>query len=101
MRIALGAGRARVLRLVLKESALLALIGGIALAYAVWLVYAGGTDYLFVAALFYLAGTTLFLWARAQAGRTLLAASEKLMVGLVSVVSVVAVLGLVQGWITV
>lgn len=76
-------------------------IGAIALTYAVWLVYAGGTDYLFVAALFYLAGTALFLWARAQARRTLLAGPEKLMVGLVSVVSVVAVLGLVQGWITV
>jgi arginine:ornithine antiporter/lysine permease len=85
-----GAGRARDLA-----------IGGVALAYAVWLVYAGGTDYLFVAALFYLAGTGLFLWARHQAGRTLLTSVERVLVGLVSATSVVAVLGLAQGWITV
>ncbi len=35
-------------------------VGAVALAYAVWLVYAGGLDYLFIAALFYLAGTVLF-----------------------------------------
>ncbi len=85
-----GTGRARDLA-----------IGGVALAYAVWLVYAGGTDYVFVAALFYLAGTGLFLWARNQAGRALLTSVERLLVGLVSVTSVVAVVGLVQGWITV
>ena len=85
-----GTGRARDLA-----------IGGVALAYAVWLVYAGGTDYLFIAALFYLAGTGLFLWARNQAGHTLLTSVERVLVGLVSVTSVVAVLGLAQGWITV
>lgn len=76
-------------------------VGLVALAYAGWLVYAGGTDYLFIAALFYLAGTVLFIWARKQAGRALLAGAEKVMVGVVGATSVVAVLGLLQGWITV
>jgi arginine:ornithine antiporter / lysine permease len=77
------------------------LIGLVALAYAVWLVYAGGTDYVFVAALFYLAGTGLFVWARKQSGRALLTNVERALVGLVSVTAVVAIVGLVQGWITV
>ena len=77
------------------------LIGMVALAYAVWLVYAGGTDYVFVAALFYLAGTGLFVWARKQAGRVLFTSGERILVGVVSATAAVAVLGLVQGWITV
>ena len=48
-----GRGRARDL-----------VIGVVALGYAVWLVYAGGWQYLLVAAMFYLAGTALYLWAR-------------------------------------
>lgn len=76
-------------------------IGAVALAYAVWLVYAGGTDYLFIAALFYLAGTGLFVWARRQGARALFTAKEKIVVGVVSAASVTAVVGLVQGWITV
>jgi arginine:ornithine antiporter / lysine permease len=77
------------------------LVGLVALAYAVWLVYAGGTDYVFVAALFYLAGTGLFVWARKQAGRALFTSVERVIVGVVSVTAVVAVVGLAQGWITV
>jgi arginine:ornithine antiporter / lysine permease len=76
-------------------------IGLVALVYAVWLVYAGGTDYIFIAALFYLAGTGLFVWARKQAGRPALIGREPVLVGIVAIVAVVAVVGLVQGWITV
>jgi arginine:ornithine antiporter/lysine permease len=76
-------------------------IGAAALAYAVWLVYAGGTDYVFVAALFYLAGTGLFVWARKQAQRALFTSVERVLVGVVTATSAVAVLGLAQGWITV
>ena len=42
------------------------IIGVVALGYAVWLVYAGGWQYLLVAALFYLVGTALYLWARRE-----------------------------------
>ncbi len=75
--------------------------GAIALVYAVWLVYAGGTDYIFIAALFYLAGTGLFVWARKQANREIFTAAEKVIVAVVTATAVVAVLGLFQGWITV
>ena len=41
-------------------------IGVVGLVYAVWLVYAGGWQYLLVAAIFYLVGTALYLWARRE-----------------------------------
>jgi arginine:ornithine antiporter/lysine permease len=43
-----------------------AIIGSVGLAYAIWLVYAGGLEYLLIAAVFYLAGTGLYLWARRE-----------------------------------
>jgi arginine:ornithine antiporter/lysine permease len=76
-------------------------IGAAALAYAVWLVYAGGIDYVFIAALFYLAGTALFMWARKQGDRRLFTRTEMVLVGVVVAGSVAAVIGLVQGWVQV
>ena len=38
----------------------------VGLVYAVWLVYAGGWEYLLIAALFYLVGTVFFVWARRE-----------------------------------
>lgn len=77
------------------------LVGLVALAYAVWLVYAGGTDYIFVAGLFYLAGTGMFVWARKQAGRPLFTKAELVVVAVVAALAVYAVYGLVQGSIEV
>ncbi len=77
-------------------------IGVVALAYAVWLVYAGGWEYVLVAGLFYLVGSGLFAWARREAGRPVFAgAMEKSLVALVGLLSVVAVVGLVQGFVSV
>lgn len=77
-------------------------IGALSLAYAVWLVYAGGWQYVLIAGLFYLLGTGLFMWARRQSGRPLLMGVwEKAMVALVGLLSVVAVVGLVQGFVSV
>ena len=76
-------------------------IGAVALAYAVWLVYAGGWEYVLIAGLFYLAGTGLFVWARVENHKPVFTAPEKVVVGVVAAVSAVAVLGLVQGFVTV
>ena len=76
-------------------------VGAVALGYAVWLVYAGGIDYLYIAALFYLAGTALFVWARRQADKSLFTRTEMALVGVVAAGSVAAVIGLVQGWVQV
>ena len=76
-------------------------VGVVALAYAVWLVYAGGWQYVLVAGLFYLVGTALFVWARREGHRPLFTQVEKALVGLVSVAAVLAVVGLAQGWVSV
>ena len=76
-------------------------IGAVGLAYAVWLVYAGGWEYVLIAALFYLVGTALFVWARMEDRKPVFTMVERALVGVVATVSVVAVVGLVQGWLAV
>lgn len=85
-----GAGRSRDL-----------LVGGLALAYAVWLVYAGGWEYVLVAGLFYLVGTALFAWARKESRQQLFTGAERIVVGVVATLAVVAVIGMAQGFVTV
>ena len=77
------------------------LIGLVALAYAVWLVYAGGWKYVLVAGIFYLVGTALYVWARKQARAEIFTAAERLVVGVVSVLAVAGVVGLIQGFVTI
>ncbi|WP_137146852.1 arginine-ornithine antiporter [Mycolicibacterium sp. CR10] len=66
------------------------IIGVIALGYAVWLVYAGGWQYLLVAALFYLAGTGLYLWARRESRLPAFTKPEWAVVAVVVLTSIVA-----------
>jgi arginine:ornithine antiporter/lysine permease len=77
------------------------LVGATALAYAVWLVYAGGWEYVLVAGLFYLVGTALFVWARKESKQVIFTAVEKVLVGVVVALSVAAVIGFAQGFVTV
>ncbi len=72
-------------------------IGLVALAYAVWLVYAGGWQYLLVAALFYLAGTAVYVWARRESHAPVFAGAERIAAGVVGLVSVIAVAMLATG----
>ena len=69
------------------------LVGGVALGYAVWLVYAGGWEYVLVAGLFYLVGTALFVWARVENHKPVFTTVEKVLVAVVAATSVVAVIG--------
>jgi len=77
------------------------LVGLVALGYAVWLVYAGGWKYVLVAGLFYLAGTALYVWARKESRQVIFTAIEKVLVGVVVALSVAAVIGFVQGFVTI
>jgi arginine:ornithine antiporter/lysine permease len=77
------------------------LIGLVALGYAVWLVYAGGWEYVLVAGLFYLAGTVFYVWARKESREVVFTAIEKVLVGVVVALSVAAVIGFVQGFVTI
>lgn len=65
-------------------------VGVVALGYAVWLVYAGGWRYLLVAAMFYLAGTALYLWARKESRLPAFSKPEWVVVSVVALTSVVA-----------
>ena len=66
-------------------------------AYAVWLVYAGGWQYLLVAALFYLVGTALYLWARRESRLPAFTKPELVVVAVVALTSVVAVVLMATG----
>jgi arginine:ornithine antiporter/lysine permease len=65
-------------------------IGVLALGYAVWLVYAGGWKYLLVAAMFYLAGTALYLWARRENRLPVFTTPERVVFAVVALTSVLA-----------
>lgn len=67
------------------------LIGVVALAYAVWLLYAGGWEYLLIAAVFYLIGTALYVWARRESRLPVFSKGELVVVGVIAVTSVVAI----------
>jgi arginine:ornithine antiporter/lysine permease len=72
-------------------------IGLIGLVYAVWLVYAGGWEYLLIAAVFYLAGTGLYLWARRESRLPAFTKPELAVVAVVALTSVVAVVLMATG----
>ncbi|MGZ6778897.1 MAG: amino acid permease, partial [Mycobacterium sp.] len=81
-----GRGRARDL-----------IIGVVALVYAVWLLYAGGLQYLLIAALFYLVGTAAYVWARKESRLPMFTKAELVVVAALAVTSVVAVAMLATG----
>ncbi len=76
-------------------------IGGIALIYAIWLVYAGGLEYLLTAALLYLIGTVLFVWARREKNLQLFTEAEWIIFGVVALAGVIGLIMISNGSISV
>ncbi|TPG33545.1 arginine-ornithine antiporter [Mycolicibacterium hodleri] len=76
-------------------------IGVVALCYAVWLVYAGGWQYLLIAAMFYLAGTGLYVWARKESHLPVFTRNELAVFAVVVLTSVVAVVLIATGELSV
>jgi arginine:ornithine antiporter/lysine permease len=76
------------------------LIGGIALIYAIWLLYAGGTKYLLLSALLYAPGVILFAKAKRECGQPVFSTVEKLIFAAVVVGALVAAYGLYDGFLT-
>lgn len=73
---------------------------GIATAYAVWLLYAGGLGYLLMTAMFYVLGLAVHAWRRREEGRPVLAGTrERVLAGVVVVAAVAAVHGFATGWL--
>jgi arginine:ornithine antiporter/lysine permease len=73
------------------------IVGMVGLAYAVWLVYAGGWEYLLIAAVFYLAGTALYLWARRESRLPAFTKPELAVVSVVALTAVAAVVLMATG----
>ena len=69
-------------------------------AYALWLLYAGGLKYLLLSALLYSPGALLYAWARRQHGRALFSRREWALFTALLAASAVAAWGLQQGWLT-
>ncbi|WP_462418310.1 basic amino acid/polyamine antiporter [Kytococcus sp. Marseille-QA3725] len=71
----------------------------VAAVYALWLVFAGGLDYLLMTALFYAPGLAVYAWAQKENGRPVLKSWEWVIWGVMAVAFVAAVLGFRQGWL--
>ncbi|WP_095188039.1 arginine-ornithine antiporter [Pseudomonas sp. Irchel 3E19] len=76
------------------------IIGGIALIYAVWLLYAGGVKYLLLSALLYAPGAILFAKAKLELKQPIFTNVEKLIFAAVVVGALVAAYGLYDGFLT-
>ncbi|GLO13775.1 arginine-ornithine antiporter [Pseudomonas putida] len=76
------------------------IIGGIALLYAIWLLYAGGVKYLLLSALLYAPGAILFAKAKREVGQPVFTNVEKLIFAAVVVGALVAAFGLYDGFLT-
>jgi arginine:ornithine antiporter/lysine permease len=75
-------------------------IGAVALIYAIWLLYAGGTKYLLLSALLYAPGAILFAKAKHELGKPIFTNVEKLIFAAVVVGALVAAYGLYAGFLT-
>ncbi|WP_213941143.1 arginine-ornithine antiporter [Pseudomonas sp. dw_612] len=76
------------------------IIGGIAVIYAVWLLYAGGIKYLLLSALLYAPGAILFAKAKIEVGKQVFTNVEKLIFAAVVVGALIAAYGLYAGFLT-
>ena len=76
------------------------IIGGIALLYAIWLLYAGGVKYLLLSALLYAPGAILFAKAKREVGQPIFTNVEKLIFAAVVIGALVAAFGLYDGFLT-
>ncbi|MHC6227144.1 arginine-ornithine antiporter [Pseudomonas sp. X10] len=76
------------------------IIGGIALIYAIWLLYAGGVKYLLLSALLYAPGAILFAKAKREVGQPIFTHVEKLIFAAVVAGALLAAYGLYDGFLT-
>lgn len=77
------------------------LLGVVAMAFAVFLLYAAGFAYLLVAAIAFLLGTVLYAWARRERGLPIFSRAEQVVFAVVTVAAVVGVWQLAAGNIAV
>ncbi|MBB2496871.1 arginine-ornithine antiporter [Aquipseudomonas ullengensis] len=76
------------------------LISIVALVYAIWLIYAGGVQYLLLSALLYAPGAILFAKAKREMNQPIFTTVEKLIFAAVVIGALVAGYGLYSGFLT-
>lgn len=75
-----------------------ALTTAVGVVYAVWLIYAGGLDYLLMTGVFYAIGLVVHAWSRREQRRRVADGTrERVLVAVVVVAAVVAVVGFTTG----
>lgn len=72
-------------------------IGGIALVYGIWLVYAGGVEFLLTGAVAYFLGTILYVWARKEKGLKVFTPAEWIIFAIVAAAAVAGLYGIATG----
>ncbi|MFN8031975.1 MAG: arginine-ornithine antiporter [Mycobacterium sp.] len=72
-------------------------IGAISLIYAIWLVYAGGLEYLLTGAVAYFVGSVLFVWARREKALPIFSKPEWVIFAIVAVAAAFGLYGIVTG----
>ena len=78
------------------------LMTGFALVYALWLIYAGGLDYLLMTAIFYVLGLAMHAWNRREKGEPVFRSTKEWVIaGVVAVAGVAAVVGFATGMLAV
>lgn len=77
------------------------LVGLVGTVYAVWLLYAAGPEYILLAAIFYVVGAVIFVWARLEAHLPVFRPLEWALLALVLVGAVLGVMGLQAGTISI
>ncbi|WP_083654782.1 arginine-ornithine antiporter [Burkholderia sp. SRS-W-2-2016] len=76
------------------------LIAGIAVVYALWLLYAGGVKYVLLSALLYAPGVLLFAKAKREAGKPIFTGIETVVFAAVIIAALIAAFGLYKGFLT-
>jgi arginine:ornithine antiporter/lysine permease len=77
------------------------LIAAIAVIYSVWLIYAGGIQYLLLSALLYAPGAILFAKAKREQGLTVFTNIEKVIFAGVFIGALIAAYGLYDGFLSI
>jgi arginine:ornithine antiporter/lysine permease len=78
------------------------LIAGIASAYTIFMILAGGLKFVLLAALLYAPGTALYFWVRREQGKRMFDTTMERILFLAAVAgAVVALVGLVSGYISI
>ncbi|MFC0359223.1 MULTISPECIES: basic amino acid/polyamine antiporter [Kytococcus] len=76
-------------------------MAAIAALYSLWLIYAGGLNYLLMTMLFYVPGLLVYLWAQKEGRvRPAMKGYEWVVFGIMLVGFIAAVVGLQQGWLS-